>query len=172
MLSQVPFAISERNANCVLNGVMLFAFKTNGDVTDVSAVRFQITQETCMYFKVDYWGQLAADFSPEPPSTARYAAAREVAAEEAKARFPTAPLANLAAKGVDPAVYGRSLTQIHVSTRGVVFDGVSYTGNCITRTGDYAGHCAQMVLPSYSTASKPHGTTPLSFVRTASIVVL
>jgi hypothetical protein len=147
--ASVPFAISERNANCVLNGLMLFAYKSDGAA---SAARFQITQETCMYFKVDYWGQLAIDFEAVPASSGRYAAARQAAADEAKHFFPSQPLVNLASKGVDPSVYGKSLTQIHVTTRGVVYDGVNYVGECITRTGGYAGHCAQMVVPSYSTA--------------------
>jgi hypothetical protein len=67
-------------------------------------------------------------------------------------QVPTKPLSALSALGVDPSIYGRSLTQIHVTTRGVVYNGVSYVGECTTRTGGYAGHCAQMVLPSYSTA--------------------
>ena len=29
------------------------------------------------------------------------------------------------------------------------YGGVLYVGDCITRTGNYAGHCPQMVLPSY-----------------------
>ena len=105
-----------------------------------------------MYFKVDYWGQLAIDFEAVPASSGRYAAARQAAGDEAKHFFPSQPLVNLASKGVDPSVYGKSLTQIHVTTRGVVYDGVNYVGECITRTGGYAGHCAQMVVPSYSTA--------------------
>jgi len=147
--ASVPFAISERNANCVLNGLMLFGYKSDGSTT---AARFQITQETCQYFKVDYWGQLAIVFVSERPDDPRFAAARQVAVQEEKDRYPTQPLANLAARGVDPSVYGKTLTQTHVTARGVVYDGVSYMGDCITRTGNYAGHCPQMVLPSYSTA--------------------
>lgn len=51
-----PFALIERNQNCVHNGVMTFLFND----TTVSNVRYQITQETCMYFKFDMWGQLKA----------------------------------------------------------------------------------------------------------------
>lgn len=146
--ASVPFALSERNANCILNGLMLFGFKSNGAVTNA---RFQITQETCMYFKVNYWGQLPATFAVSPQSDSRFVAARAVFAKEVEARMPALPLSALASKGVDPTVYGQKLTQEHVTTRGVVFDGVSYEGSCITRTGDYGGHCSQMVVPSYST---------------------
>ena len=55
----MPFASSERNANCVLNGLMLFGYKSDGST---SAARLQITHKTCQYFKIDYWGQLAIAF--------------------------------------------------------------------------------------------------------------
>eukprot|EP00729_Bicosta_minor_P018601 gene18601-32785_t len=147
--ASIPFAVSERNANCLLNGVMLFAYKTDGSV---SHARFQITQETCVYFKVDYWGQLPVTLTPESFNLNRFLSAREMYEDEVRNIFPSRPLSELADKGVDPTVYGKSLTQQHVTTRGVVHQGVNYIGECITRTGGYSGHCSQMAVPSYSTA--------------------
>jgi hypothetical protein len=48
-----PFALVEKNANCTHNGVMTFLFNDSG----VSHVYYQITQETCMYFKGNFWGR-------------------------------------------------------------------------------------------------------------------
>lgn len=118
----------------------------------VSHARFQITQETCVYFKVDYWGQLPVTLTPESFNLNRFLSAREMYEDEVRNIFPSRPLSELADKGVDPTVYGKSLTQQHVTTRGVVHQGVNYIGECITRTGGYSGHCSQMAVPSYSTA--------------------
>jgi LysR substrate binding domain-containing protein len=51
-----PFALVERSQNCVHNGEMTFLFK-NGNSFHVSQVRYQITQETCEYFKFNMWGE-------------------------------------------------------------------------------------------------------------------
>ena len=150
--ASIPFALSERNANCVHNGLLLFAFKSDGATT---RARFQITKETCKYFQVTYWGQLPLAFVPMPPRDAdRYAAALARHRLEQEHVFPSAPLSQLAADypGVDPAVFGAKLTQARVSQLGVVANGVSYVQGCSTRTGGYAGHCAQLVAPSYSTS--------------------
>ncbi len=56
----LPFAIVERNANCVHNGALTFVF----DATTISKVRYQVTQETCAYQKFDMWGQVSATYTP------------------------------------------------------------------------------------------------------------
>ena len=55
--ASLPFALIERNQNAVHNGVLCFLF--NGK--KVSNARYQITQETCTYFKFDMWGQLVGE---------------------------------------------------------------------------------------------------------------
>jgi hypothetical protein len=151
-----PFALSERNANCVLNGLLLFAFRSEPGrgTTAVSAVRFQVTAETCMYFQANYYGQLPATLTPTPPDTERLAAAREMRRREVSDRLPVASLATLADDfpGVDPNQFGGSLEQARVTARAVLVRGKLYVAECTTRTGNYGGHCAEMVVPSYSTA--------------------
>ena len=159
----VPFALSERNANCIHNGLMLFAFWGRDAIPAISGVRFQITQETCLYYKVDYWGQLMATFegisSGQPPLLE----ARARHARELQARLPTKPIEQLAVDfpGFEPDVFGRGLTPIHVSSLGVTVAAPAgqgapvlthYVRDCVTRTGDYAGLCDEMILPSYSLA--------------------
>ena len=155
----LPFALSERNANCVHNGLLLVAFRDSPSGIGLSNARFQITQETCLYYKVDYWGQLPGRYDPEPHATPRYAEARARDARELEARLPTAPIAQLAADypGVDPAAFGQQLTPVHVSSLGVLADGKLYVRDCVTRTGDYAGLCDELVLPSYSLAKSIFG---------------
>jgi hypothetical protein len=54
--ASVPFALLERNQNCVHNGEMTFLFN-NKKSPNVSQVRYQVTQETCEYFKFNMCGQ-------------------------------------------------------------------------------------------------------------------
>jgi hypothetical protein len=164
-----PFALSERNANCVHNGLLLFAFRSVGGASttadrganassglalEMTAARFQITAETCRYFQATYWGQLPGAVYPEADTTPRFAAARAQYRWEVQNRARVAPLVQLATDypTVDPAAFGGSLDQSRVSARGVYARGTLYVAPCKTRTGGYGGHCANLVVPSYSTA--------------------
>jgi hypothetical protein len=142
-----PFALVQKNANCTHNGVMTFLF--NG--SDVSNVRYQITQETCLYFKFNMWGQLNATYHAEPVNDA--AQIKAAYAQEAANRFPTQPFAQLALDypGTDLSRFGSGITPAHMTAYGLVINGVNYVSGCGTRYGEYA-YCAQMRLPSYSTA--------------------
>ena len=57
----LPFALQERNANCMHNGVLNFTIDAN-DKTPSATV--SISSETCMYFKFDLSGNLPATFIP------------------------------------------------------------------------------------------------------------
>jgi len=142
-----PFALVQRNANCTHNGTMTFLY----DATSVSQVRYQITQETCLYYKFDLWGQLPATYTPYAlPDTARNAHATEVAG-----RLPTKPISALASDypgaGLDLTKFGGGVTPAHMSTYGVLYRGVNYVSGCTTRRGEYP-FCESLRLPSYSTA--------------------
>lgn len=145
----LPFSLVERNANCTHNGVLTFLF----DSSSISQVRSQITQETCLYFKFDMWGQLSATYLPGavPDATA----VKNAHAAEVANRLPTKPISQLASdfpgSGVDPSVFGGGLTPEHVSTYGVLVDGTNYVSGCATRYGEYA-FCGDLRLPSYSLA--------------------
>jgi len=56
MRASFPFALVERNQNCVHNGEMTFLF-SNTRTPNVSSVRYQVTQETCLYLKFKMWAQ-------------------------------------------------------------------------------------------------------------------
>ena len=153
MRASVPFALVLRNQNCVHNGEMTFLF-SNKKSPHVSQVRYQITQETCEYFKFNMWGQLSATYVPGKVAAADEV--RKATAAEVANRLPTKPFSVLAAdypnSGLDLAnfVSGRKFPQ-DVTTYGLFINGVHYAGNCQTRYGMYA-FCDNMRLASYSVA--------------------
>jgi len=148
-----PFALIERNQNCVHNGEMSFLF-SNSKSPNISNVRYQITQETCMYSKFNMWGEIAAAYTPYPvtnDSTIKSDHAAEVAN-----RLPAKPLSALTTdfpnSGVVPAnLIGGYQSQQDITAYGLFFNGVNYVSGCQTRYGDYA-FCGEMRLPSYSVA--------------------
>ncbi|NBM16629.1 hypothetical protein [Streptomyces sp. GC420] len=144
-----PFALVERNANCVHNGEMTFLF----DATTITKVRYQVTQETCAYQKFNMWGQLPATYTQGTPPDAT--AVKNAYAAEVADRLPSKPISELAtdypASGVDVSRFGAGVTATHMTSYGLLINGVNYTSACTTRYGSYA-FCSSMLLPSYSTA--------------------
>ncbi|WP_231902403.1 serine hydrolase [Microbulbifer thermotolerans] len=146
----IPFALQERNANCVHNGVMSFLFKENGAI---SKVAYQISSETCLYFKADWWGLLSATYTPQ--DIADKARLIREYQEEIAARLPVKPLSTLADDypGINTSAFAapNDTDPTHVSTAGFVIDGIHYRADCTTRRGDYP-FCESLVVPSYSAA--------------------
>jgi hypothetical protein len=153
MRASLPIALVERNQNCVHNGEMTFLFN-RAKSPNISKVRYQVTQETCLYFKLDMWGQLAATYTPG--SVAHDEALENTEAAEVANRLPTKPFSALATdypnSGIDLAnfTYGFH-SQGDITTYGLLINGVNYVSRCQTRHGTYA-FCDNMRLPSYSLA--------------------
>ena len=146
----VPFALAERNANCLHNGVLTFLLQPDGAV---SRVALEVASATCAYLKFDAWGMVPARFAPG--AVAGSEAAATAWRQEFAARLPVRPVADLVRlyPGVDP---GRLdlMTPADgdpASAWGLVVDGGHYAGPCRTRHGDYP-FCEVLALPSYSTA--------------------
>jgi hypothetical protein len=141
-----PFALVQKNANCTHNGVMTFLFSGS----TISQVRYQVTQETCFYFKFNMWGQLNATYHAWPVAGAGQL--RSEYAQEVGDRFPTKPFSALGVDypGTDLSRFGSGITPAHMTTYGLVIGGVNYVAGCQTRFGEYA-YCGNMRLPSYST---------------------
>ncbi|WP_283136901.1 serine hydrolase domain-containing protein [Rhizohabitans arisaemae] len=142
-----PFTLVSRNQNCTHNGSMTFLY----DAATVSRVRYQVTQETCPYFKFDMWGQPAARYQPYPVKDAD--AIKAAHAAEVAARLPVKPFERLAEDhpGVDPAAFTKGIGPDHLTAHGLFYKGVHYVAGCRTRHGTYA-FCENMRLPSFSTA--------------------
>jgi hypothetical protein len=153
-----PFTLVDRNQNCTHNGVMMFLF----DGTRLSRVRYQVTQETCLYFKFDMWGQLTAAYTSETIPNA--AALKAEHAAEVASRLPTRPISALSTdypgSGVNLSGFGRGITPADLTAYGLVINGVNYVSGCRTRYGEYA-YCESMRLPSFSTAKSAFASLAL-----------
>ncbi len=147
MRASFPLALVQRNQNCVHNGSVTFLFNASGS-PNVSHVRYQITQETCLYLKFDMWGQAEAKYTPAAvPDAPKLKEEHEA---EVAHRLPTKPIREL------PGVDITALTSAYKSPKditlyGAYINGVNYVSNCKTRHGYYA-FCENMRLPSFSTA--------------------
>ena len=148
--ASLPFALQQKNANCTHNGVLTFLFKDGGLV---SKVAYQISSETCAYYKIDMWGLLPATYTP-----ARVANAAAIISnyqQEIGARLPVKPLEELVLDypGLDVGKMGspNSTDPMHNTLVGFLVNGTNYLGGCRTRWGLYP-FCANLVVPSYSGA--------------------
>lgn len=146
----LAFALQQKNANCMHNGVMTFLFKDDGSVSDVA---YQIAGETCLYFKVDMWGQLDASYTPHSVSNAANLIADYQA--EVNGRMLVKPLSALATDypGADPTKFAApgGKDPAHISLVGFAIDGTHYVGGCASRRGTYP-YCESLAVPSYSSA--------------------
>jgi len=153
-----PFALVQRNANCTHNGVMTFLFNSNS----ISKVRYQVTQETCVYFKFNNWGQLNGTYTPYAVTNSATLKANH--ATEVGNRLPTKPISALASdfpgSGVDVSQFGSGITAQHMTFYGVIINGTNYVSGCTTRFGTYA-FCENMRAPSYSTAKSAFASVAL-----------
>ncbi len=148
-----PFALVQRNQNCVHNGEMTFLFR-NGGAPNISNVYYQITQETCYPMKFNLWGMAAATYSQGAVAGAARIRANHEA--ELARRVPTKPFSDLAKdfpkSGIDPAALTAAYTHPeNVTTFGLIIHGTNYVSGCPTRSGEYA-FCGEMRVPSYSIA--------------------
>lgn len=151
----LPFSLQENGANCTHNGVMTFAFKTDGSITNVA---YQIAGETCAYFKFDMWGMVDASYTPGAVTNAASISADYQ--NEIANRMPTKPISALTtdypAAGINIATLGSEQSSSHRTLFGVAVNGVHYTGSCNSRRGEYP-YCDALMLPSYSTAKSVVG---------------
>jgi hypothetical protein len=155
----LPFSLMEVNENCLHHGVLTFVFAPAGRISHVA---YQVSSETCAYFKADLWGFLPAELQDVTlPDAGRVVEARRA---ELDGRLPRRPLAQLAVDrpGSNPAEFGHpaEVTPSQMSTWGVIVDGVHYSGGCPTRAGEYP-FCEELVLPSYSVAKSVFGSLGL-----------
>ncbi|WP_022697427.1 serine hydrolase domain-containing protein [Euryhalocaulis caribicus] len=146
----LPVALQERNANCVHNGVLSFLF---GDDGAVSNGLFQITGETCAYFKLDLWGAAPLSFTPDALPSAD--ALRTAYREETAARLPVRSIEDITSvyPSISPGDFGAAdeVDPADMTAYGFIADGVHWAGGCQTRRGEYP-YCDVLDIPSYSLA--------------------
>jgi CubicO group peptidase (beta-lactamase class C family) len=142
-----PFTLVVKGGNSSFNGVMTFLF----DNARVSKVWYQVTQETAISLRIDMWGLLEAAYHRGAVDGAEKI--RQRFEQELSNRFVTRPIGQLAKDypGVNIDAFNRHVTPEHMTTYGVVVNGVNYRGNCPTRHGDYP-YCDWIRMASFSTA--------------------
>jgi hypothetical protein len=160
------FALTEKNQNCVHNGMMSFLFKNSGEI---SKVWYQITEETCAYYKIDLWGFAGATYIQGGVASAATVITNY--RDEVANQLDILPIEQLATDvaGVDASVleptYDSSLNKvnaspnpynnpaehnpIHLVNYGVIYNNRIYTGITRTRSGTYP-YPQWMVYPTYS----------------------
>jgi HYDIN/CFA65/VesB-like, Ig-like domain len=155
----VPFSLHQKNANCMHNGLLSFLFKADGSV---SKVAYQVSSETCLYFKFDMWGLLNASYTPA--AVANAATIKADHQNEVNGRMPVKPISALATDfpGADPSQFGSAAETdpAHMTLFGFVINGTNYVGGCGTRYGTHP-YCDSVTVPSYSTAKTLFAGTAL-----------
>ncbi|MBV9991048.1 MAG: serine hydrolase [Alphaproteobacteria bacterium] len=146
--AELPFALEERNQNCMHQGTLAFRFRADGAVADAHV---DIAAETCAYFQFDMQGDVAAHYVPGAVEGA--AGAIKAYRREEATRLPQKTFAALQRKypDIDASAFGSEVAPGDMSLYGLVLDGTNYVGGCRTRDGAYP-FCAQMDLPSFSVA--------------------
>ena len=134
-----PFVLAGRVWNESHNGIATFVF----DDERVSDLQFQIVQEAASWLRVPAWGRLVARFAPRPADGAVIADFESALA----ARLPTRPWSDLEGDPELLAAFDGSAQ--HVTTAGLVVDGVLYARPCPTDFGDYP-YCGEMRHGVYS----------------------
>ena len=145
----IPFALQERNANCIHNGVMSFLYKGDGQISKAAV---QVSSETCSYFKFNLWGKVELDFEPHALDQ-RERLLKEFEAEILN-QMPRKAISALAEDfNINTSAFGHpdEVSTDSMSLYGVVVEGINYVGGCETRQGPYP-YCDRLVVPSYSTA--------------------
>jgi CubicO group peptidase (beta-lactamase class C family) len=161
----IPFALKERREDCIHNGLMMFLFRDDGDV---SRLAFQISHQTCRYLQYEMHGVLQAKYEPGKVQGGAQAVAGVV--DNRRARMPQRQLARLTEDypEADPAEFGSAeeIDPGDMTAFGFIIDGVHYTGGCNTPHGSYP-YCDEMALPSYSVAKSLVGGLGLMLMEKA-----
>ncbi|MFT5294366.1 MAG: hypothetical protein ACI9YH_000372 [Colwellia sp.] len=146
----LPFSLVEKNQNCVHNGVLSFLIDANGQTTNYY---YQISSETCLYYKVDMWGQGAVSFQYLKNDKANDSIKKYNS--NLKNQLTNKPIKALnllnSTIKLDKIALSATIKPTDMTNFGVIYEGVHYSSQCQTRHGDYP-FCQQLVLPSYSTA--------------------
>ena len=145
--ASLPFFLIPKNGNSTFHGVMTFLYND----TNMSKVWYQITQETSAYERADLWGLLEATY--HPGSVDGSAEIQNGFTQELAQRVPTKPFAQIEKDypGVKASAFIKKLTPEHLTTYGLIVNGVHYRGGCQTRYGEYP-FCEFIRMPSFSTA--------------------
>ena len=154
--SSIPFALVQKNQNCVHNGVMVFDFDFEGQISNIV---YQIASETCSYFKFDLIGLLKADRVTDFDFSQKDFTTYE---NFQNSEYPISSINKLEEK----KNFGsqKEVTPEHLTIYGF-FDGVTHNRSlCKTRSGNYP-YCRGMLLPSFSLAKSVVASISLALLE-------
>ncbi len=154
--SSIPFALVQKNQNCVHNGVMVFDFDFEGQISNIV---YQIASETCSYFKFDLIGLLKADRVTDFDFSQKDFTTYE---NFQNSEYPISSINKLEEK----KNFGsqKEVTPEHLTIYGF-FDGATHNRSlCKTRSGNYP-YCRGMLLPSFSLAKSVVASMSLALLE-------
>ena len=154
--SSIPFALVQKNQNCVHNGVMVFDFDFEGNMSNIV---YQIASETCSYFKFDLIGLL------EINSITDIEFLEEDHHNSLKHASTFAPLTSIN-KLEQKKNFGSSkeVSPDHLSVYGYYDGEIHYRSSCKTRSGNYP-YCGELLLPSFSLSKSLVATVSLALLE-------
>eukprot|EP01084_Bolivina_argentea_P102691 183953_1 len=129
----------------------MFLFNSAGDISNIW---HQITQETCLYFKANYWGLISnRDYDAKTISNTETII--EHYRHEINARIATKHISEISSDypSVDWNGFGSTrdgMDPQQITMFGVYYAGINYVGPVPTRSGQYP-YPEQLIGPSYST---------------------
>ena len=146
----LPFALVEKNANCVHNGLIVLDILGDGST---SPAFWQVASETCAYFQFDAWGLMEAGFEAADVENAATIVERHE--RELASRLPIRAIQDLARDfpGIDASAFGAAgdVDPEDMTLFGLTVEGHHYASECGTRAGPMP-LCDELVIPSYSFA--------------------
>jgi hypothetical protein len=134
-----PFVLTNHSNNGTHNGLATFVY----DDTRVSALRFQVVQETAAWAKFDGWGQASMTYTPGP--IAHEEEVRAQFAAELQQQTPIRPWSALQVASGAQWLEGfdGDAAPADISANGLIVDGILYLRGCHTRAGPYP-YCRHM----------------------------
>ncbi|WP_339723148.1 serine hydrolase domain-containing protein [uncultured Paraglaciecola sp.] len=157
----MPFTLIEKNENCSHNGVLVF-----DNQAAQGHAYFQISSETCAYFKADFWGR--GNVTNTPLKNLKQQAVITAYAKEKSNRVKTKPIKALTEQAnpiqIEKLALASSIAATDMTLYGLLVDDVHYVSECQTRAGNYP-FCEQLVLPSYSTAKTLFAATAMLYLE-------
>ena len=148
-LIMLPIALTHKNANCVHNGLMIFSLEKS----KLSSFIFQISSETCAYFKFDFISvqESIYKFMNKTDESIYYNNSN------VEKFFDISDVYSLYQIPNNSFADSEYFDKKNVTTFGLILNNKHYSSGCMTRAGMYP-MCDEILLPSYSLAKSIAGT--------------
>ena len=154
-----PFNLIHKNANCVHNGIGVFALSGN----NISNALFQIASETCAYYQFDLVSVNQAMFIETDSDILMNERIHPIKYNKTDIKSIRDIYQNYDVNNksfADSSLFNEDEVTIY----GLINGKSHYTSACKTRLGNHP-FCDEIILPSYSLAKSLSGTLGLSLIE-------